>query len=738
VTGSGAQATSPSRRPAQWWARLGLSARILVGLALGVLCGLFFGEGAGLLQPVADIYIRLMQMMVLPYLVVALVLGIGQLDPAQAKRLAWGALALLLVFCAVALAVVGLMPLAFPAAKGASFFSHALLETRAPISIADLYVPANPFHALANSLVPAIVLFSTAVGVALIGAPGKDSALAGLRVASTVIVRVMSFVVNLTPIGVFAISAVAAGTMTLEEFARLQVYFVTFAVASLLIGFVVIPLIVATVTPLRYGEIVAVARDALLTAFVANSAFIVLPILVERAKELLQRRGLLTEAGASGAEVAVPILFNLPNAGRLLTVLFVPFTAWLADAPLAAGDYPSLAGAALFSYFAKAQIALPFLMDLAGVPHDYFQLYIPTTIVTGKFDSLVAAMNLLAFALLAGCAAGGCLSVDPRRIARAAAVIAGATLVSVVGTRALLGALVDTRYHKDEVLAGMQLLRSPVPVVVHRTVPPQPGADRAAPALERIRLRGTLRVGYNPDMLPFSFFNARGELVGFDVELAGLLARDLGVTALELIPADLQALPALLNAGDIDVVMTLPFTVYWIRAVRYSQPYIDGVMALAVRDERRHEFATIDALRDRKGLTLGVPASVDFMRDRFRDYIRLERVRVVAVASPREFFEGRRPDIDALLTRAEVGAAWSLVHPDYTVVIPQPGVLKAPTGAAVALDAEDLATFVNEWLAIQRAAGTIERAYGYWILGRGAEHRHPRWSIVRDVLGWTP
>ena len=39
-----------------------------IGLALGVLVGLFFGEPVAMLQPVADIYIRLMQMMVLPLL----------------------------------------------------------------------------------------------------------------------------------------------------------------------------------------------------------------------------------------------------------------------------------------------------------------------------------------------------------------------------------------------------------------------------------------------------------------------------------------------------------------------------------------------------------------------------------------------------------------------------------------------------------------------------------------------
>jgi len=31
----------------------------------------------------------------------------------------------------------------------------------------------------------------------------------------------------------------------------------------------------------------------------------------------------------------------------------------------------------------------------------------------------------------------------------------------------------------------------------------------------------------------------------------------------------------------------------------------------------------------------------------------------------------------------------------------------------------------------------IDRAYDYWILGQGAVVKRPRWSIVRDVLGWV-
>jgi ABC-type amino acid transport substrate-binding protein len=491
------------------------------------------------------------------------------------------------------------------------------------------------------------------------------------------------------------------------------------------------------VTPFSYREVVGVARDALLTAFIANSVFIVLPLLVERAKELMQRHGMLTDEAAAGAEVVVPILFNFPNAGRLLTLLFVPFGAWLVGAPLPPGEYPGFLLAGLFSYFAKAQVALPFLMDLAAVPHDLFQLYIPTTIITGKFDSLVAAMNLLAFALLAGSATAGCLTLEKGRVLRAAAVIVLSVMATVGGTRLLLGALVDTSYRKDEVVKGMHLVREAVPSVVHTTPPPPVPGIAAVGALERIRARGSLRVGFIPELLPYSFFNARGDLVGFDVELAGLLARDLGVAKIEFVPTDPAGLPALLDSGSIDLMVSVPYAVFWLRDVRFSAPHTDGVYAFAVRDERRHAFATIDSIRAQRGLTIGVPISTDFMHERIRDYLGPVDAKYVSVPTPREFFEGRRPEIDALFVRAEVGSSWSLLHPEYSVVVPQPGVFRAPTGVAMSrAHSADLAAFVDDWLVIQKASGTVQRAHEYWVLGRGAEQKRRRWSILEDVLGF--
>ena len=62
-------------------------ARVLLGLALGVLLGVFVGEPAGVLSIGGDIYIRLLQMTVLPYILVSLIVGLGGLDAEMARRI---------------------------------------------------------------------------------------------------------------------------------------------------------------------------------------------------------------------------------------------------------------------------------------------------------------------------------------------------------------------------------------------------------------------------------------------------------------------------------------------------------------------------------------------------------------------------------------------------------------------------------------------------------------------------
>jgi ABC-type amino acid transport substrate-binding protein len=227
----------------------------------------------------------------------------------------------------------------------------------------------------------------------------------------------------------------------------------------------------------------------------------------------------------------------------------------LAGSSLSAADYSNLFAVGVPSYFAKAQVALPFLMDLFGLPHDLFQLYIRTTIISGKFDAMVTAMNLLAFALLGAGAISGLLVLKRERLLAAGAIMLAGTAVTVIAVRMIFDATLHTAYHKDEALHQMHTPRDMSSAIVHRdriTVQPEDTARRTL-TLAYIRQRGTLRVGYDPVNLPFSFFNLDGELVGFDIELAERMAESFGVKA-EFIPVEWPELPEMLADGVIDVM----------------------------------------------------------------------------------------------------------------------------------------------------------------------------------------
>jgi Na+/H+-dicarboxylate symporter len=147
---------------------MSLSKRIFIGLLAGIATGLFFGELVAELKLFGEIFIKLLQMTVLPYIVVSLIAGFGRMSPEQVRRLAIRAGLVLLAIWLLALVLIFLAPLAFPTLDTASFFSSQSDPTPAARSLMELYVPHNIFYSLSNNLVPAVVLFSILLGVALI------------------------------------------------------------------------------------------------------------------------------------------------------------------------------------------------------------------------------------------------------------------------------------------------------------------------------------------------------------------------------------------------------------------------------------------------------------------------------------------------------------------------------------------------------------------------------------------
>jgi Na+/H+-dicarboxylate symporter/ABC-type amino acid transport substrate-binding protein len=719
------------------WSGMSLSTTVLIGLALGILTGIFLGEYAANLQVIGDVFIRLLQMSVLPYVTLSLIAGLGSLSYKEARLLAIKGGFILLVLWSIAFLIIFLMPLAFPPWKAASFFSTAVIEPRKEIDFLSLYIPANPFNSMANSVIPAVVLFSIALGVALIGVPNKAGLIKGFHALSSALTRVAKFVVKLSPIGVFAIAASAAGTMTIEEFERLEIYFITYISTTLLLTFWILPTLITTLTPLKYKDVMNLSKDALVTGFATDNLFIILPILVERSKELLQKYRLVREDTDALVDVIIPVSFNFPNIGRMLSLLFILFTAWFTGNFLELSEYPGFIVLGLVSFFGTSKVAVPFLLDLFHLPADMFQLFIATDVITGRFSILVGVMNLLVFSLVGTCAITGSLTINWTTLARYLAVTVLLTAAVIIGLRIFFSQYAQISYKKDEVIASMHLLKEPAPSIVHREIPPVTETTKTdnTSTLDTIKERGVLKVGYQGDYLPLSFFNASGDLVGFDVELAHKLARELGVR-LEFVPFQWGEVAAHLDADHFDIAMTgLIYTTERIADMDFAEPHMELTLAFIVEDYRRNEFSKWETFKNLEGLTIGVVAQTEEAR-RLLERV-FPDVEVVLLGSLRDFFEGKLPHVDAVLTGAEIGSAWTLLYPDYQVAIPLPAIIKYPLAYTVKKGDRDLVKFLSDWLRLKKSDKTIEGVYNHWILGQGARQKEPRWSVIRDVLHWV-
>jgi ABC-type amino acid transport substrate-binding protein len=502
----------------------------------------------------------------------------------------------------------------------------------------------------------------------------------------------------------------------------------------------VLPGLIASLTPFKYRDVISIAWSAMVLSFAAAKVLVALPLIIESIKELFEKYEVKDPNAVTVAEMLVPISYPFPNTGKLLSLFFIPFAAWFIGSPLAYGDYPAFLASGLLSYFGNVAVAMPFLLDLMRLPADMFQIFLLTGVYCGRMSDALGAMDMFTFAALVACASSGMMRIQWRRVVL---ILAGAVvvfLVAIVGVRTYLGYVSEGAYDKDKVLSSMQLMEDVVPSTIVEPGPNPVPLKLGQSRLDRIKERGVIRVGYDPDRLPFSYTNVAGKLVGFDIDMAQRLARELGVT-IEFVPFGFDTLSRQLDEDHFDIAMSGIYgTVRQSENIRFSDPYMFATMALVVPDHRDQSFTTPGAIRKQDRVRIGIHSSlydeeaVQLIKD---DYPNVE---FVVLDSYRDFFEQRDAGqgLEALLTGAESGSAWTLLYPNYQVVTTWaddftiPLVYPFSGGGDSQMD-----EFIDHWVMLKQHDGAVKRAYEYWILGRGSEKRTPRWSVIRNVLGWV-
>lgn len=139
------------------------------------------------------------------------------------------------------------------------------------------------------------------------------------------------------------------------------------------------------------------------------------------------------------------------------------------------------------------------------------------------------------------------------------------------------------------------------------------GQPQANDLLGQIKARGVLRVSTDPNYAPQSFINDKGELDGFDIEVAKEIAKRLGVKV-EFVTPDWNLITAGNWGGRWDVsVGSMTITADRKKALFFSTPYYYTPAQFAIRQDLASEITKVE---DLSGRTICVGAATTY-----EDYI---------------------------------------------------------------------------------------------------------------------
>ncbi|MEO8017267.1 MAG: dicarboxylate/amino acid:cation symporter [Pseudomonadota bacterium] len=303
---------------------------ILIAMVAGALTGWLLrhypGLGSAQLLPFFDLvgtlFINLLKMLIVPLILSSVITGVAALGSGpDLGRLGGKTLAFYVITTLIAVLIaLALVNLIEPGIKDGEPVRHALaltkdaaevtqgVMTRADTSALDSIrgvVPDNIVQAAANTKMLGLVLFSILFGffLARIPQPQQGQVFGFWQGIFFIMMRMTGFVMQIAPVGVFALIAKVVVISGFEGAGPLLLFGGCVLAGLALFGFVALPILLATVARVNPWRIYPAMAPALLTAFSTASSSATLPLslecLEERAKVSPRIAGFVMPLGAS-------------------------------------------------------------------------------------------------------------------------------------------------------------------------------------------------------------------------------------------------------------------------------------------------------------------------------------------------------------------------------------------------------------------------------------------------------
>ena len=308
----------------KWWRNQKLYVKIFIGVLVGTILGLVFGPKIAFLKPLGDIFIRLLQMLIVPLAFLSIVSGITKLEDIRMLKSIGGKILSIYGLTTLLATLIGVVTalLIQPGKGEEGLLGKAADIERPEFSFMDNIVqwfPSNVFQSMSETNMLQIIIFAIFTGVAMVLLGDKVKKIKDLvHEGADLMIKIAEIVINFAPYGIMALIANVVGTLGVDVLIEVGKY-----VLSAFIGFIIILLVVYPILLKVFGKTSPTffykqISPAMLVACSTTSSSATLPASMEVARE-----GLKIPENVYGFTLPLGATINMNGLASTLGVLAV-------------------------------------------------------------------------------------------------------------------------------------------------------------------------------------------------------------------------------------------------------------------------------------------------------------------------------------------------------------------------------------------------------------------------------
>jgi polar amino acid transport system substrate-binding protein len=232
----------------------------------------------------------------------------------------------------------------------------------------------------------------------------------------------------------------------------------------------------------------------------------------------------------------------------------------------------------------------------------------------------------------------------------------------------------------------------------------------AESTIDQVMRRGVLRVGMDT-FLPWAMKDKKGELVGFEIDVARRLAHDMGVKV-EFVPTKWAGIIPALLTGKFDVVIGgMGIQTKRALKVNFSIPYDYSGMAIVAHKEKAAGFNSL-ADFNKPGVEIACKLGTTAVAAA-KKYIPKAKLRLFDDEA-QAYQELRNGNVHAVVGSSPRPAYEAIKYPETMFLPLESNFTKEPIGFALRKGDFDTLTFFNNWITIVSHEGWLEERHQYW------------------------